>query len=82
MVHPNQSNATLLATRTNSASVVQGIFPLVFRGLAPGKLEAWVTQCTDDRSGWQRVYAVDRLVDDHPAAGYVRDEPNAECESN
>ncbi len=58
-----------------------GYHPLVFRGLGAGELGgAWIVQCSGYGDGAQHVFRVDTEVDGHPAATFLYDEANPECD--
>lgn len=59
----------------------EGVYPIVLRSFSAGEFGAtWLTECTGTGEGLQRVYRVDAAVDGHPAAVFLYDEENADCE--
>jgi len=58
-----------------------GVRPLVLRGLGAGDLGgAWIVQCSGYGDRAQHVFQVNGEVDGHPAATFLYDEPNADCD--
>jgi hypothetical protein len=58
-----------------------GVRPLVFRGLPAGELGgAWIVECSGYGDGAQHVFRVDGEVDGHPAASFLYNEANPECD--
>lgn len=58
-----------------------GVHPLVFRSLSAGALEdAWIVECSGHGDGAQHVFHVDAEVDGHPAASFLYNEPNPDCD--
>jgi hypothetical protein len=57
-----------------------GIYPVIFRSRTPENFGAWVVQCSGWGDGSQHVYRVDTEVEGHPAAVFLYNEPNPECE--
>lgn len=66
--------------RQSCGDVHEGRHPIVFRSAAPGRVPAWVTQCTGTGEGLRHVYRVDGEVDGHPAATFLYDEPTGDCD--
>lgn len=58
----------------------EGRYPIVFRSASPGEVPAWVTQCTGTGERLQHVYRVEAEVEGHPAAVFLYNEPNEECD--
>jgi hypothetical protein len=58
-----------------------GMHPLVFRSLEAGQLGgAWIVQCSGFGDQAQHVFHVDAEVDGHPAASFLYNEPNPDCD--
>jgi len=58
-----------------------GVYPIVFRSRsAAEELGAWIVQCSGLGDHTQRVYRVEGEVDAHPAAVFLYNEENPECE--
>lgn len=66
--------------KQSCGDVHEGRHPIVFRSAAPGQVPAWITQCTGTGEGLQHVYRVDAEVDGHPAATFLYNEPNGDCD--
>lgn len=58
-----------------------GVYPLVLRSVKAGERGgAWIVQCTGSGEGVQHVFRVDAVVDGHPAASFLYNEPNTDCD--
>lgn len=65
--------------RQSCGEARDGRHPVVFRSES-GDLPVWVTQCTGTGEHLQHVYHVETEVDGHPAAVFLYNEPNGECD--
>jgi hypothetical protein len=65
---------------TSCGDAKDGRYPIVLRNYEAGQFGAWVTACTGDGDGLQRVYRIDAAVDGHPAASFQYNEASGDCE--
>ena len=58
----------------------EGTYPIVLRNFAAGDFGAWITLCSGEHDGIQRVFRIEGEVDGSPAAKFLYNEVTPDCE--